>query len=211
MPSSGLDGYTVTMSWRKAMRVRGFIVVAGALALAGCTPDFATQNEAGVILRATTVSATAGGEGTGGAFLLSDVKDTTGSIFNDNVAITVENIAKNPTVSTNQTFSDVVLERFEVRYVRSDGRSVEGVDIPYRITGDLTVLVPVNSTASAAFIVVRHQAKAEPPLVNIKSGGGSQLLTCFAEMTLFGHTTSGKAVEVHASLQITFADFAGTT
>ena len=183
------------------------LVVAGALALAGCTPDIATQNDSNVILRVVSVEATAGGEGTGGAFLLSDVHDTNGGNFNDNVVITVQNIPKNGNTTDLGRFNDVTLERFEVRYVRSDGRSVEGVDVPYRITGDLTILVPMNATAGVAFIVVRHQAKDEPPLVNMKGGGGAEVLTLFAEMTIYGHTTSGKAVQVTASMQITFADF----
>lgn len=184
------------------------LVGAGTLALAGCTPDFATQNDSNVILRVVKVEATAGGEGTGGAFLLSDVHDTNGGAFNDNATVTVENILKNGNVTDIGKFNDVLLERFEIRYIRSDGRNVEGVDVPYRITGDLSQQVPVNGNAGVAFIVVRHQAKEEPPLMNMTGGaGGAQVLTVFAEITLYGHTTSGKGVQVSASLQITFADF----
>lgn len=190
------------------MRVRGFIVLAGALALASCTPDWATQNEANVIIRAEVVEAQAGGaEGAGGQTLRSDVKDTSGSVFDDIVTVTVRNLPKDPNISQSMNFNDVVLERYEVKYVRSDGRSVEGVDVPYRITGNLTQLVTANDSAGVTFTVVRHQAKSEPPLVNLVNGGGMQIVTMFAEMTLFGHTTTGKAVQTSASLAITFGDF----
>jgi hypothetical protein len=157
------------------------------------------------------VEATAGGEGLGGTTLRSDVHDTNGGNFDDSVSIVVRNLPKDPNISQSMFPNDVVLERFEVRYVRSDGRSVEGVDVPYRITGNLTQVVITNATAGVNFIVVRHQAKDEPPLVNLTAGGGAQIVTMFAEMTLFGHTTSGKAVQCSASLAITFGDFVKTT
>ena len=160
-----------------------------------------------MILRVSSVEATAGGEGQGGAFLVSDVHDTKGGNFNDNVIVHVENIPKNSNVTSIGKFNDVMLERFEVRYVRSDGRSVEGVDVPYRITGDLSILVPVNGNAGASFVVVRHQAKDEPPLIMMTNLAGAQILTVFAEMTIYGHTVSGKAVQVTASMMITFGDF----
>jgi hypothetical protein len=184
------------------------LVAVGGLAMAGCTPSFVTQDESQVILRVTRVEATAGGEGTGGIFLLSDVKDTSGGVFNDNVALTVESVPKNgnPGVDLGK-FNDVIIERFQVQYVRSDGRNVEGVDVPYRISGDITQLVPAGGTGTVAFVVVRHAAKEEAPLVNLAVGDGAKILTVFAEMTLYGHTTNGKAVTVTGSMQITFGNF----
>src|SRR5262245_45174560 len=126
------------------MRVSHLIGVAAlALGFASCTPDFATQDESPVILRVTSISATAGGEGQGGNFLPFDARDTARGVFNDNVAMTVESVPKNGNPGTVLgKFNDVVIERFQVQYVRSDGRNVEGVDVPYRISGDLSVLVP---------------------------------------------------------------------
>ena len=187
------------------------LIVAGALALASCTPDFAKQNDSNVIIRVRSVEATAGGEGQGGAFLLSDVHDTKGGNFNDNVVVTVENIPKNNNVGNLGKFNDVLLEQYDIRYVRSDGRAVEGVDVPYRITGQLSALVPVDGNAAVAFVVVRHQAKDESPLVNITGNAGAEVLTVFAHITLYGHTTSGKAVQTTATLSITFGDFVKAT
>lgn len=187
------------------------LIVAGALALASCTPDFVKQNDSSVIIRVRSVEATAGGEGQGGAFLLSDVHDTKGGNFNDNVSVTVENLPKNSNVAELGRFNDVLLEQYDIRYIRSDGRAVEGVDVPYRITGQLSALVLVNGTTAVAFVVVRHQAKDEPPLVNMKGNAGAQILTVFAHITLYGHTTSGKAVQTTATLSITFGDFVKAT
>jgi hypothetical protein len=57
--------------------------------------------------------------------------------------------------------------------------------------------------------VVRRQAKLEPPLVNLRSGGGPIIVTMFAEVTLHARTTTGQTTNpVSARLQIDFADFA---
>ena len=190
--------------------MKGSWVLVVALALGACVPDFAERGDAPVILRVNAVTAGAGGEGEGGAFLLSDVRDTTGSFFNDDVEALVQNIPKNarvPTIDSNM--NDVVLESYEVRYVRSDGRSTEGVDVPFRFTGAVNQIVPTGAVAAVSFIIVRHQAKREAPLLNMAGGGGSELLTVTAHFTLYGHTTAGKAVSAPGRIMITFADFAG--
>ncbi len=169
-----------------------------------CTPDFVEQNEANVLLRITAIEGQAGG-GESGASLLSDIRDEEGGVFNDNVSVTVQNLSKNPTLPAPGLFNDVTIERFQVRYVRSDGHNAEGVDVPFSISGNLSTLIPAGGTGTVVFIVVRHQAKFEPPLVNIGNLGG--ILTVYAEITLFGRTTSGKAVQTRGNLEIQFGDF----
>jgi hypothetical protein len=58
------------------------------------------------------------------------------------------------------------------------------------------------------FVIVRHEAKLEPPLRNMRGGGGLDILHTIANITLHGRTTSGKAVQVQGRLEVTFADFA---
>lgn len=186
------------------------LVVLAALAFNACTPEFLTQNNSQVLMRVVKVSSEAGEESEEGDFLLSDVIP----VFNDNAVITVEVLAKNPTLPDPGRFNDVMIERYEVRYFRTDGRNQEGVDVPYRITGPLGTLIPVNSNADVAFVIVRHQAKEEPPLRNLRfvtntgNGGGLGILTVVAEITLHGRTTRGEGVTASSRLQITFADFA---
>jgi hypothetical protein len=177
----------------------------------GCTADFAEQSEADVILRISKIVGLAGESEEEGDVLLSDVIP----VFNDNALITFQNIAKNPNVPNGGgIFNDVFLERYEVRFFRSDGRNTEGVDVPFRFTGAMATLVPVGGgTVQAAILLVRHTAKLEPPLRNlafltpIVNGGGQGILTVIAEMTFHGRTTSGKAVSTVGRLTITFADF----
>jgi hypothetical protein len=56
--------------------------------------------------------------------------------------------------------------------------------------------------------LVRHQAKLEPPLMNIT---GLQIVTMIADISVFGTTVSGKAASASGSAQVTFADFADGT
>jgi hypothetical protein len=193
--------------------MRVLCLAVAVLSLSACTPDFLRDNEANVILQVVGVEATAGGEGQGGAFLLSDVVDTKGGAFNDNVVITLRSVAKNqnPASAPPGVFESVNIERYEVSYRRSDGLHAEGVDVPYRITGNITQFVPAGGEGDIAIIVVRHTAKDEPPLLNIANGGGAELLTVFADIVLHGHTTSGKGVTASATLQITFGNFVKAT
>jgi hypothetical protein len=100
--------------------------------------------------------------------------------------------------------SDVRITRYQVSYRRSDGRGVEGVDVPYPISGNITVTVAAGADAEFSVDLVRHQAKIVPPLSNIT---GLQVVTMQADVTLSGQTISGQAVQASGSVPITFADY----
>ena len=197
---------------------RAWLVGAVALVLSGCTPDFLTQDESEVVLSIVKITAESAGDSSSGDNALnSDVSPA----FDDIAKVTVNAIPKNPTLSSPGSFQDVQIERYEVHYIRSDGRGVEGQDVPYSISGNITQTIPFGGSAEIVFDVVRHQAKFEPPLLNLVGGatqldpsgrpvfgGGALILTCFAEITLHGRTTTGAAVQVTGRMQINFADFA---
>jgi len=184
------------------------------LASGGCTPEFADNSQAPVILRVVRITGDSGGEG-GGSGTSDVLNSDIFPVFNDNATIELDVIPKNQSADLELgRLNDVVLESYEVRYVRSDGLDREGVDVPYRITGGMSAMIPAGETASASIVVVRHQAKEEPPLRNLRflegtgAGGGTDIVTIIARITVFGRTTSGKGVSATGSLQINFADFA---
>jgi len=201
------------------------------LGAAACTPDWATQNETGFILEiaSITAAATDGGSGTGGE-IRSDVL-TDGSVFNDDAAVAVNVLRKNNNGGlATSPVEHVYLDRYEVLYFRTDGRNTEGVDVPFRITGPLgnlrfhtagpggqgEVEQNVNIT------IVRHSAKLEPPLSNLRNVlitnpgqltapfefPGQGIITTVAEITIHGHTIQGDGLEAKGRVQVTFADFA---
>jgi hypothetical protein len=175
-----------------------------ALALSGCTADFVQQNNADVLLIVADVN--------GSAVLLSDVNPVAGDSVS--VAVAVRNKNQNAGVPVPNVLQAVIIERYEVRYYRSDGRNTEGVDVPYRISGNITTGIDVATSGTTPVVVevVRAQAKLEPPLRNLRlvgtePGGSALVLTCFAEITLHGKTVSGQAVTGSGRLQIDFSDW----
>jgi hypothetical protein len=181
------------------------LTLALGLPLSGCTPEFAETGNAPVLMRIVSIATEEGQEGESSAFLNSDVSP----VFNDNAVVTVEVIPKNPRLVIDIPFQDVMIERYEVRYFRSDGLTEEGIDVPFTISGGLGVLARVGSETEVAFVLVRHQAKFEPPLSQLRgSFGGESVLSVTAEITLHGRTTAGEALSTRGFVRINFADFA---
>jgi hypothetical protein len=71
----------------------------------------------------------------------------------------------------------------------------------------VTVTVPSNGTAVTSFDLVRHQAKREPPLSNMRAGGAANVLSTIAEVTFFGRDQAGNEVVVVGTIGVNFADF----
>ena len=95
-----------------------------------------------------------------------------------------------------------------MRYVRADGRNTPGVDVPHDFDGAFTMTVGAQAGGEGTFILVRHQAKREPPLRNIWDGGGMRFLSVIAEVTFYGRDQAGNEAEVTGNISINFADYA---
>jgi hypothetical protein len=148
------------------------------------------------------------GGGTSGtdAFILSDVL-VNGSIVNDSVTVRLSSAAKDAT-ATLAAINAITLTRYHVDFRRADGRERPGIDVPYGFDGGLSVTINPNGTGNATFVLVRHQAKEEPPLRNLQSQGGLGIIQTIAEITLYGHDQNGNEVAVVARIDVHFGDFA---
>ena len=140
-----------------------------------------------------------------GAVLDSDVRLGADSnlICPDTVEVTLAARNKNPALEGGVQ-GNVLVQRYKVRYVRSDGRGEEGVDVPHTVEGGLAGTVTVDGSLTVPIEVVRRQAKLEPPLSGIT---GYDIVTMIAEVTIGGETVSGDAVSAMGRLQIDFADY----
>jgi len=167
----------------------------------GCTPNWATTSNSDVMFLMTDINK--------GNQLDSDVNISSGAVCPDIVPLRLENHYKNPGVTSTGFRHDIVVQRYEIHYIRSDGRNVEGVDVPYSITGNVNQEVIEESAATLNIEVVRRQAKLEPPLLQLRAvGGGPGVLTAFADITLHAVTTTGDVVNpVTGRLQIDFAEY----
>lgn len=195
------------MSTQPSHAMKLLVLAALVCGLSACTADFAEQNTSPVLFRIADIN--------GGSPLDSDVLsgDASSGFFiePDLAPVTLAVRPKNQNFdNTPQVPAAVFVERYEIRYFRSDGRSTEGVDVPYRISGNLTTVVDVGTggadNVTVDLEVVRRQAKLEPPLRNLVGSGGEIVLTCFAEVTIHGRTTVGQAVQDSGRIQIDFAD-----
>lgn len=202
------------------MKIRQMAIV-GALALAsgGCVPDWAKTNAAPYILEIGSIT---NEDGT-----LPILSDVSFPVFNDNATVAVNIFRKNNNEGlSTSAVEHVYLKRYEVQYHRTDGRNVEGVDVPHRISGALgNVRLHTPGTGeevevAVVFPIVRHQAKVEPPLKNLQGGvlGDTNLgvlpqafvLTLIAEVTIHGETVQGRAMEAKGFVDVIFADFPDT-
>lgn len=208
------------------MKSLKFLGIVGLVAfMAGCTPDWARQNDTGLLMTVAEIVGEPGGTGLeAGHVLFSDVSQW----VNDDAVVTVSIFRKNPTVTNSSPLEDVRLESYQVRYFRSDGQNVEGVDVPHRITGPLSSILLHAPGAGGEFEadvtinVVRHTAKREPPLINLIFSDlfpngrsvfltGAGIITTVAEITIYARqVTTGEPLSATGRLQIAFADFADT-
>ena len=103
--------------------------------------------------------------------------------------------------------SAITLNRYRVRYRRTDGQNREGIDVPYGFDGATTVTIAVRSSAAVQFDLVRAQAKAEAPLRNLARGGGLLIISTIAEVTFYGSDQAGNEVSISGTIDVRFADF----
>ena len=121
-----------------------------------------------------------------------------------NFHVAMKNSKLSPTVNLNS----VTLQRYHVRFVRTDGRNTEGVDVPYAFDGGFTATALADgTTVTADFEIVRVQAKLEPPLVSLVGAGGALAISAIAVIDFFGVDGTGHNVTARGTISITFSDF----
>ena len=97
----------------------------------------------------------------------------------------------------------ITVNRYHVRYLRSDNHNIEGVDVPYAFDGAFTVTV--SGDTSAGFTLVRNQAKQEAPLQALQIN--STVVSTIAEVTFYGHDQTGREVSSVGQISVSFANF----
>ena len=176
-----------------------------ALCLVGssaCSKDYVTNSQGDVQFFINSIN--------NGTPLDSDVS-VDGSAARDVVPVSLALRVKNPlNTVTPQVALAIRVERYEVRYFRTDGHSAPGIDVPHSFAGDTAFTLDVGDNSDIELEIVRAVAKQEPPLRNLRGGsGGEGIITCIAEVTLFARLTSGEVVTAQGRAMINFADFPG--
>jgi hypothetical protein len=198
-----------TPVWSAGTRLASAVVLVlasvscGTLTRQGTSPSY-------LVVQALEASSGAD-PGTFGSPLLSDVVtvvNNSPTIFNDLGRVTFGLGLKDPGPSSSPTVPTqnnwITVDRYHVRYIRSDGHNLEGVDVPYAFDGGMTATV--SDTTTVTFQVVRHQAKEEAPLAALASS--VIVVSTIAEITFYGHDQTGRAVATTANLDVSFGNFA---
>ncbi len=208
---------------RGAWRAAGRLAAAAALAapLASCTAAQTTGTSPAYLIIEQLGGASGADPQAFEGSLKSDVV-TEGSIFEDpgqavfRLALKDPGAAGSPTTPSTANF--ITLSRYHVRYIRSDGRSTPGVDVPHAFDGAMTATVG-DAGATANLTLVRIQAKVEAPLAALRfvtdstcgcgvAPGGEVAISTIAEVTFYGKDQAGHEVSVTGHISVTFADWA---
>jgi hypothetical protein len=195
------------------------LVTALGAAAAGCgVPE---QGRSPVVLRIDDLAASSGaGSQSFAGYLNSDVQTVVKvnnvdvpTRFNDSGRVTLSLVLKDPgspgVASTPTELNTVTVTHYRVVYRRTDGRNVQGVDVPWTFDSGMTISVPASGSVQQTFELVRVSAKFDAPLAALTVNG--QALDMIADVTFYGKDMSNNDISATGSIGITFANFGDST
>lgn len=145
-----------------------------------------------------------------------DVLTSGGTVPEDVVEVDLLARLKNPTDLTQPAVQDIVVERYEVTFARTDGGSA----VPAGFQRSMNARVRVTPhgqqnefVTTVTVVIVPSTTKSQPPLSHLISPGvepgtGFINIQVTATVRFFGHTIAGEAVSGQAAVGINFANFA---
>jgi hypothetical protein len=192
------------------MKLKILVLIITALILASCN---AMEDESTSASMLQIVSLTGKDlEGNDGSTTVFSDVITNGGIFNDNGIASLRAVTINPNLDGDQitSYMDIMVDQIDVEFQRTDGRNVEGVDVPYRFTQPMNMLVPINSEMDIPFVLIRHVAKLEPPLLALRDVPDREfVLHLVAIVTIHGKDLGGHRVApVTGYISVWCANFA---
>ena len=113
----------------------------------------------------------------------------------------------NPSETEVSHYNSIQVTRYTVQYIRSDGKTVEGVEVPYSFEGAISANIEIDASVEASFIVVREVAKQESPLVDLIEARDEGVLEVVAKIDFYGHDMTNNKVKATGYLTIFFANF----
>jgi hypothetical protein len=185
------------------------VALTAVLAATSCS-DKVLQGKGSSYLVIDVLEAASGAvPGTFTTVLQSDVL-TKDSVMEDVGRVTLHIAMKDVTTTTGTepTANNVItVNRYHVDFVRSDGRSTQGVDVPYSFDGAATGTISTGTTP-LTFTLVPVQRKLEAPLLALRNQGGAIAILTIANVTFYGYDQAGNTVSVTGSITVNFADWA---
>lgn len=178
------------------------LALASTVALASCSEMTRTGQASSYLV----IERLTGGTDNSGT-VESDVVSDEGGVLQDPGQATLTLQMKDVEGRGPSPVNSITITQYRVEYVRSDGRNVQGVDVPYAFSSGVTVTV--DGSATVPFTLVRAQAKHEAPLRALAGHGSAQHINTVARVTFYGHDQTGREVSVTGNIEVSFADWAG--
>jgi len=185
------------------------ILALAAMTTLGCS-DTVREGRSPAYLIVQRVEASSGAEDDEFSDELSSDVMTGGGVVEDLGRVTFRLAMKDIGPSggaTPTTNNFITVNRYAVRFRRTDGRNTPGVDVPYAFEGAGTATVSAEDSAMV-FVLVRAQSKVESPLKELARGGAVRTISTIADITFYGRDQTGNDVSVSGSISVNFADWA---
>jgi len=190
-------------------RAAAVLLAASFVALPGCTATQLDGKSSSYLIIESIRAARGDTPDEDFGILDSDVS-TNGTIFADianiSLALGMKDPGSNQNPSAPTSANYITVTRYHVKYIRSDGRNTQGVDVPYEFDAGSTATV-IGGGTEVTITLVRLQAKLEAPLKALVGQGGQVAITTVAEITLYGKDQAGREVSVKGTITVNFADF----
>lgn len=123
---------------------------------------------------------------------------------------------KNPSDLSQPALQDILLERYEVTFNRTDGGTVKPPGFQRALSAKVRVTPhgsPTETITGLTLVLVPSTHKSQPPLSHLILPGfepvtGFVNIQATATVRFFGHTIAGDVVQAEAAIGLNFADFA---
>ncbi len=183
------------------------LALTASVAAGGCTAGTNDSTPGPVLLIVGNVSQTSDPFG--------DILTSGGTIPEDTVQVNFTARLKNPSDLTQPALQDIVLERYEVTFERTDG----GTAVPAGFQRSMSARVRVTPhgqqnefLTTVDVVVMPSTSKTQPPISHLISPGvepgtGFVNIQVRATIRFFGTTVSGQAMSAETAVGINFADF----
>ena len=193
------------MLTRFANRFARIVVIAGALVGACACAATGRPGEASSYLIVQSLEAAPGSKPTTFTGTLASDVLTNGGILEDPARASFRLEMKDPAITSPSPVNFITLRGYRVTFSRTDGRNVQGIDVPYAFDGALSTTI--TGTTNVTLILGRAQAKLEAPLRALAGGGGAVAISTFADVVFYGADQAGHDVTVTARISVNFADW----
>ena len=204
------------LAWQatEAGRCRVLPAIVGLAVAVACAGTGPASSRSSVALVVERIGAAADGAAAHSTrtFIRSDVV-TDGTVTPDAAQVTLRLAPKDPGGASGPAAPSgtqfATVDRYRVRYVRSDGRHTPGVDVPHAWDGALGVTASVAAEI-VEIVLVRASAKLDPPLITLRQGGGDVVINVTAHVTFYGRDHGGARVQADSAIEVEFADWSDT-